>query len=78
MVPGMTDLECYRLQLADDQGIRELIGYEPYAQPPYFYQYEDDEVIYVHTRFAGQPNAIVGIFSRDGDFIFGGRVTTTN
>jgi hypothetical protein len=74
----MTDLECYLLQLVDEQGLRELTGYEPYAEPPYFYHYEDDEVIYVHTRFAGQANAIVGIFSLDGEFIYGGRAMTTH
>ncbi|MFQ5995288.1 MAG: hypothetical protein ACE5K1_09335 [Acidiferrobacterales bacterium] len=74
----MTDLESYRQQLVDDHGMRELKGYDPQAKPPYFYQYADDEVIYVHTRFTGKANAIVGIFSPKGEFIYGGQVTTTH
>jgi hypothetical protein len=76
---GITDLETYILQLTDQQGMRELTGvYDLRAEPPYFYQYEDDGSIYVHTRFIGQSNAVVGIFALDGSFIYGGAATTTH
>ena len=76
---GITDLETYILQLTDQQGMRELTGvYDLRAEPPYFYQYEDDGSIYVHTRFIDQPNAVVGIFALDGSFIYGGAATTTH
>lgn len=74
----MTDLETYIQQLIDCEGMRELMGYDPQAEPPYFYRYEDDESIYVHTRFEGQSNAVVGIFSLEGNFIYGGAATTTH
>ncbi len=74
----MTDLETYRRQLLVDHGMRELTSYEAHAEPPYFYQYEDDGSIYVHTRFVDQANAVVGIFSLNGDFIYGGPATTTH
>ncbi|MFQ6022275.1 MAG: hypothetical protein ACE5NW_06100 [Acidiferrobacterales bacterium] len=74
----MTDLETYREQLITDLGMRELKVYEAHAEPPYFYQYEDDGSIYVHTRFIDQANAVVGIFSLEGDFIYGGPATTTH
>jgi hypothetical protein len=61
---GMTDLQTYV----------SMTDLETY----YFYQYEDDGSIYVHTRFIGQSNAVVGIFALDGSFIYGGAATTTH
>ncbi len=74
----MTDLESYRQRLIGEHGMRELIFYEAQAQPPYFYQYEDDGSIYIHSRFIAQANAVVGIFSLDGEFIYGGTAMTTH
>lgn len=74
----MTDLESYRQRLIGEHGMRELFFYEAQVQPPYFYQYEDDGSIYVHSRFVAQVNAVVGIFSLDGEFIYGGTAMTTH
>ncbi len=68
----MTDLETYRQQLIGDHGMRELTSDDPHAQPPYFYQYEDDGSIYIHTWFIDHANPVIGIFSLEGDFIYGG------
>lgn len=74
----MTDLESYRERLLSDLGIRELTTYEAHAEPPYFYEYQDDGAIYVHARFLDQPTPVVGIFSLEGAFIYGGPTTPTH